>query len=222
MIKVNLKSRKAAVGVSSGSATGNIKGLSSAGGKFATMFARFGGQGGGGFADQSEIKALVILAVVYLTIVGGAWWYVDDQQAKALAEVATEMTEVDSKISLLDSELNKTKGYEQIKRSLEADEKTIRTKISTIQELILDRTTPPKILMTLSEAIPNNVWLREFALKDRKFKVSGLSDGMDVVSDFMKSLEETVYFKGVVLKSSKQESKAGRLSAQFELEAERR
>jgi hypothetical protein len=46
---------------------------------------------------------------------------------------------------------------------------------------------------------------------------------MDVVSDFMKSLEETIYFKGVVLKSSKQESvKGGRMSAVFELEADRR
>jgi hypothetical protein len=51
-----------------------------------------------------------------------------------------------------------------------------------------------------------------------------MADGMEAVSDFMKSLEETIYFKNVALKSSKQDPtpKAGRTSAQFDLDAERR
>ncbi|MBC7387279.1 MAG: PilN domain-containing protein [Cryobacterium sp.] len=222
MIKINLKSRKAAVGVSAGGAGGEIPGISGVGGKFASLFARVKSGGGGFSADQSELKPAIILAVVYLTIGGVGWWFASEEKSKQLAEVSTEIAGVESKISLLDSELGKTKGYEAIKKSLEADEKTIRTKITTIQELIRERGAPPKILMTLSETVPANVWLREFSLKDRKFHLLGSSDGMDVVSDFMKGLEETLYFKGVVLKSSKQDSKLGRQTAQFELDAERR
>lgn len=213
MIKVNLYQRKAAVGVvtdSAAGATGGFKGL----------LAKLKG-GSEGITDEK--RALIILGAVYAVIYFGVSWYVGSLREEMLAAVDAEMATLNSKTTLLTSELNKTNGYEQIKRSLEADEKTIRTKIETIQELIRDRSTPPKILTTLSETIPKDVWLREFSLQNRHFKIGGSSTSMDVVSDFMKGLEETIYFKSVVLKSSKQESvKGGRTSAVFELEAERR
>lgn len=216
MIKVNLHHRKAAVGVAAG-AGGTTAGSLSA------LIEKFRGGGGtDGFSDPDQ-KSAVILGVVYFVLLGGGWWWIDQQKAGMLAVVDQEIQGYESKLALLNSELGKTNGYEQIKKSLEADEKTIRTKIETIQELIRDRSTPPKILMTLSETIPKEVWLQEFALRDRRFQIVGNSGNMDVVSDFMKSLEETIFFKNVVLKSSRQETvKGGRLSASFELEAERR
>ncbi len=218
MIKVNLHQRKAAVGVALGSPTGaGISGIKG-------FLAKLRGGGAGGLSmDDGAKRSIIILGVIYAVILGGGWWYEGGLKEEKLAAIDAETAALDSKLNLINSELNKTNGYEQIKKSLEADEKTIRTKIETIQELIRDRTTPPKILTTLSETIPKDVWLRDFALKDRHFKISGSSTSMDVVSDFMKSLEETIYFKGVVLKSSKQETvKGGRGSAIFELEADRR
>lgn len=215
MIKINLYHRKAAVGVvvdSSGAtpATG-LKGL-------------IDKLKGGAEGIGDEKKAIIILGVVYAAIYFGVYWYVGSLQEEMIAAVEAEISTLNSKTTLLTSELNKTNGYEQIKKSLEADEKTIRTKIETIQELIRDRSTPPKILTTLSEATPKDVWLREFSLQSRHFKIAGNSISMEVVSDFMKSLEETIYFKTVVLKSSKQEAtvKGARALAVFELEAERR
>jgi hypothetical protein len=215
MIRINLHHRKAAVGVTSGSATG----ATSAG--LQGLLDRIKG-GGEGFADGDK-RAAVILTVVYAAFLGAGYWYSGQRKTEMLEAVSSESASLDSKLNLLTSELNKTNGYEQTKKSLEEDEKTIRTKIETIQELIRDRTTPPKILTTLSESIPKEVWLQEFSLKDQHFKISGSASSMDVVSDFMKSLEETIYFKNVVLKSSKQDTvKGGRSAATFELEADRR
>ncbi len=147
----------------------------------------------------------------------------DDQKLAMIAQLEAESATLDDRLSRINSELGKTSGYEQVKLGLEADEKAIKTKIATIQELIRNRGAPPKILMTLSEAMPKNVWLNEFSLQEQKFKVSGQSNSMDLVSDFMRSLEETIYFKNVVLRSSKQsESRLGKDSAVFEIEAERR
>jgi Tfp pilus assembly protein PilN len=221
MIKVNLQNRKAAVGVVAGSATGQSGG----GGGFKGFLDRLknrAGESGSSFSEGDKRSAAILL-VVYAVILGGGWWYSGQRKADMLAKEDADIATLDSKLNLLASELNKTNGYEQIKKSLEADEKTIRTKINTIQELIRDRSTPPKILTTLSETIPKEVWLRDFSLQARHFHISGLATSMDVVSDFMKSLEETIYFKGVVLKSSKQETASGgRVSASFELEADRR
>jgi hypothetical protein len=214
MIKVNLHQRKAAVGVALGSPTG------ASGAGLKAFFEKL--QGGGGLDDGAK-RSVIILGVIYATILGGVWWFEGEKKSEMLGKVDVEAAALESKLNLVASELNKTSGYEQIKKSLESDEKTIRTKINTIQELIRDRSTPPKILMTLSEAIPKDVWLRDFALKDRHFKITGSSTSMDVVSDFMKGLEETIFFKGVVLKSSKQDTvKGGHANASFELEAERR
>lgn len=216
MIKINLYHRKAAVSVSADSGSGGAGGL-------AGILAKFRGLGDSAAAG-GDLKPLAIQAGIYLVIVAAAVWYLGERRSALLAELDVEIAAIDSKSALLASELSKTSGYEQIKKSLEQDEKTIRTKIATIQELIRDRSTPPKILMSLSEATPKDVWLKAFVLQDRKFHIAGSSNGMDVVSDFMKGLEETIYFKNIVLKSSKTETtqKAGRQTAQFELEGERR
>lgn len=218
MIKVNLQQRKAAVGVAASGSSSS----SSSGPGWRGILEKFQSAGAQGFADGDK-RAVVILVAIYTVILGAGYWYSSERKSQLIAAIDAESSVVDSKINLLTSELNKTNGYEQIKKSLEADEKTISTKIDTIQELIRDRSTPPKILTTLSEAVPRDVWLREFSLKERHFKIAGNSSNMDVVSDFMKSLEETIYFKSVVLKSSKQDSvKGGRAIATFELEADRR
>jgi hypothetical protein len=221
VIRINLHQRKAAVGVAAAGATTQTEtGLKG----FASLVARVrSGQNFSNFGDGGDLRGTAIIGVVYLVFLGGGWWYVGQEKERLLEEVTAEVTTVDSKIALLDSELSKTQGYEQAKKSLEADEKKIRTKIDTIQELIRDRSTPPKILMTLSDSIPKDVWLRDFALHDKSFKISGLSNGMDVVSDFIRNLSETIYFSDVQLKGSKSDvQKNGRELTTFELEAQRR
>jgi Tfp pilus assembly protein PilN len=171
----------------------------------------------------AEVKVAAVMAAVYTVILIAGSWYLDGMKAEKLAEVDAQIKAVDSKLTLLASELAKTQGYEQTKKSLESDDKKIRTKIETIQELIRDRSTPPKILMALSDSIPKEVWLREFSLKERSFKITGSATSMDGVSDFMKGLSETIYFKDVTLKGSKTATtKGSRETAEFELEAQRR
>jgi Tfp pilus assembly protein PilN len=217
LIKINLQQRKAAVGISAESVAQASTGLKSVLAKINSRLSSVD------ILGDTDKRALLLQIVVFAVITAATYWFLDEQKLKMLAEVDAEIAVIDSKISLLTSELNKTSGYEQIKKNLEADERTIRTKITTIQELIRDRTAPPKILTTLSESIPKDVWLREFSLKDRHFRLLGNATAMDVVSDFMKSLEDTIYFKTVVLKSSKQEVIKGmRNPALFELEADRR
>lgn len=220
MIKINLHQRKAAVGVTASTTEipeGGMKG-------FQSLLQKIRGGGGlEGIEFGADLKSLAVLAGFYAVILGVGIWYVGDRKQKQLAEVVAQIGDIDKKISVLDSELSKTQGYEVTKRNLEADEKKIRTKIDTIQELIRDRTTPPKILMTLSDAIPKEVWLSNFSLRDRQFAISGLATSMDLVSDFIKSLSETIYFKDVQLKGSRSSvDKDKREVTNFELEAQRR
>lgn len=207
MIKINLASKKASA-ISSGGGGAGILG-------------KLGGAG----ALQNltpEKKAMLVTGMLYGGVVLAANHFIEGYKTQELEKIQAEVASIESKIRLADSELSKTTGFEKLKKDLENDEKLIRTKITTIQSLINERTTPPKILITLSQATPKDVWIQNFSLKDGKLQISGRAYGIALVSDFMRSLEETVYFKDVVLKSSRQEKNQGQEIATFELEASRK
>lgn len=208
MIKINLASKKASA-------------ISSGGGAGAGLLSKLGGAG----ALQSltpEKKAMLVTGILYGIVLFAANHFIEGYKTQELEKIQTEIAGIESKIKLADSELSKTTGFEKLKKDLENDEKLIRTKIETIRSLINERTTPPKILVSLSQATPKDVWIQSFALDSGKLTISGRSYGIALVSDFMRSLEETIYFKDVVLKSSRQERDQGQELASFELEASRR
>lgn len=220
MIKINLHQRKVAVGVSVGTAQlEGIKGFKSVVEKL-----RSGGGLSEAFEGTGDLRSVLVLGLVYFILLVGGIWYVGSEKESQLNEIAAQIAEVDNRIVLLDSELAKTQGYEVTKKNLEADERKIRTKIETIQELIHERAIPPKILMSLSEAIPKEVWLSEFTLKDRAFVIKGFSNNMELIASFIKNLSETIYFKDVQLKGSKTttDEKSRLETVNFELEAQRR
>jgi len=208
MIKVNLGAKKGSVIASSGSAMG---------GQLAGRLSSLS------LSDLSpEKKAMIVTGVIYGAIIFGANYFLSQIQTQEFESIRVETTELESKIKLADSEIGKTSGFEKLKKDLEADEKLIRTKIETIQKLVNERSTPPKILIALSNATPKDVWLSSFAIKEQQVTIQGKALGIQVVSDFMRGLEETIYFKEVVLKGSKQTKEQGKEVATFDLEAKRR
>lgn len=208
MIKINLASKKASAIASGGGGAG--------------LLAKFGGGSGALQNLTPEKKAMIVTGVLYGGVVLGANHFIEGYKTQELEKVQSEIAAIESKIKLADSELSKTTGFEKLKKDLENDEKLIRTKIETIQSLINERTTPPKILIALSQATPKDVWIQNFSLKENKLSLSGRAYGIALVSDFMRSLEETIYFKDVVLKSSRQAKEQGQELATFELEANRK
>lgn len=169
-----------------------------------------------------EIQSTLYTLVIYAVIGGVAHYFLEDRKQKDLTTTKADIQKLKNEISLLDSEIAKTKGYEKVKKELEDDERAIKTKIETIQKLVDERTAPPKMLMTLSQSTPKDVWIDDFSVKDSEVRIKGSSLGLTVVSDFMKSLEETVYFKDVTLKNSKQQREKGVEVANFDLELKRR
>ena len=119
--------------------------------------------------------------------------------------------------------LDKTKGFEQIKKSLDGDEMTIKTKIEVIQKLILDRQKPPKLMLALSSLMPSDVWLQSFSMTPTELKLQGRAVGLIQVSDFIKSLGESADFSEPKLVSSDVvRDETGAEVSHFEILARRR
>jgi Tfp pilus assembly protein PilN len=158
----------------------------------------------------------VVVAIV-------AWYMLDTFKEEEMQKLSAIHAKLTSERTALEAEAKKFKGYEEVKKALEQDEFTLRTKIETIQKLIADRSSPPKILLTLATSIPKEVWLSELKLTDKEGSFKGYSMGFGQISDFMKNLNESAYFTDLNIKKTEQaKDEGGAEVAAFELTARRR
>lgn len=172
---------------------------------------------------SSEEKPALIqsvgIAIGVILILVGFGFYKDKQKN----ELESRSAQLDQELNSLNAELTKMKGFEMQRAELEKAQASIQTKIDTIQALLNDRATPPKVLITLSKTIPKDVWLTDFKIDPQgQVAMKGASLGISPISDFMKGLEESVFFNQVELKRTQSSREQGTEVATFELEAKRR
>ena len=166
-----------------------------------------------------NLRSLVILALV--GYFGN--YFIEDLKTEEIKKADASIQKLKDEKGKLNHELEETKKYEGIKKALESDEIVIRTKLDTIQKLVQDRTTPPKLLVAISAAIPKEVWLSQIQVEDSNISLSGDSLDFNQVSEFMKNLNESAFFKDLALKNTQQgKDETGLDTAKFELAMKRR
>lgn len=204
MIKINLAKKKQATGMQSASNP--------------TMRRASAGEGLQLLKDP-KIRQILLLVVG----LGGAYWTVEEYKNDELLKADAAIQAATQKSNQLKAEAAKSKGFEDLKKSLESDELAIRTKIETIQKLVAERQVLPKAMQSLATLIPQDVWLTDFKAVSEEFTFKGYSLGYNQVSDFMKSLGESAYFTDLRMASSQSaRDETGSEVAQFELGAKRR
>jgi Tfp pilus assembly protein PilN len=210
MIKINLATRKQPSGASI-----EGKGLNLGGFQFPAGFSKI---------SVNDLKDLPIRKLLLPLVVCVALTYlVDSFKEDEMTKVQDEAAKVAAEKVQLQANAGKLKGYEALKRSMEADEQIMRSKLAVVQGLVADRTNPPKILRSLSSALPKDVWLSEFKAADKEVSFRGFSLDFNQISDFMKNLNESAYFSDVTIKSTQQaKDELGVDVASFDLVAKRR
>jgi hypothetical protein len=208
MIKINLALKKHAVGLA-GKDKGagiDLRALSSG---FNTDMVR----------DPlfRKLGLVIVVAIMATYLLDG---FKDDEVKKA-DDVLIKVNESNAKLS---AELAKTKGYETLKKQIDADETTLRTKLDTIKKLITDRQIPPKLMASLSAGIPSEVWLSEMSVDEKELKLKGYAAGYAQITDFFKMLNENEFLTDVKLVDSKQTKDpiTGNEMASFELSAKKK
>jgi len=211
MIKINLAARKTASLMDGPGGGGGKSRLTNIGGM--TKF------------DLSQLKDLPNLRQLVILLLVGYFgnYFLEDLKSEELKKADNATIKLKGEQGKLKTELEQTKKYEGIKKALEGDEIVIRTKLDTIQKLLQDRTTPPKLLVAVSSAIPKEVWLSSIKVEDAAISLQGDSLDFNQVSDFMKNLNESAFFKDVALKNTQQgKDESGLETAKFELSMKRR
>ena len=159
-------------------------------------------RGGGKFdiADLKPFRKLIMGGVIiYLAMTSVEGW-----QEEELAAVRKQVEAVQEQGKKIQTELAKLKKYELVKKQMDADFAVITAKINLITKLVEDRHTPPRMMYSLTTAIPANAWIKEFKMTPKEVMLNGTALEYGQISDFMRALGEVVYFNGVQLKNTQQ------------------
>lgn len=186
MIKINLASKKRALNAATGRGFEGIKFDSS---QFAGIWAQL---------RELPLKKLgfaFVVCVAATIVIDG---YKDDQ---VKAEQA-EYEKVASQKPRLEAESNKIRGLQELQKSMEADEKRIRTKLDTIKKLMSDRSGAALVLEELAKITPANVWLSEFNMKGNELSFKGASQDFGNISDFTRNIQSSAMFSDMTLKDT--------------------
>jgi Tfp pilus assembly protein PilN len=214
MIKINLALRKQSASVAASGTRTAMEGLTGISGSL-----KSGMKG----MDSDALKDIVRKVALPIGFALVASHVVDMLQQDEIKKQDELIAKERTRQSALQAELAKTKVYDEKKRLLEADETTLRTKIETIQKLMDERTTPPKILIAVSGAIPPEVWLSEVNVAEDRISVLGYSLEFNHISDFMRNLGGSVYFSDISPPETRNvKDEAGREVYSFSLVAKRR
>jgi len=170
------------------------------------------------FKELPILKIVLVIVLIYFA----NDFFVSEQQ-KAMNIRLKELTDINTKVNVAKKEVSKIKEFEAQKKELEKDEENLKNKIQTIQTLLSNRNDLYNTLLSLTTSIPTEVWLTGFELKESVINVRGGSIDINLVSDFIKKLSSTPYFKNVNLKKTDQtKDSSGLDTATFELSAVRR
>lgn len=202
MIKINFALKKVPAGVSdkTGMTSGMIAGFKTD-------------------VNLDILKKIPVAKLVALVVISvGAWFFVTTDREENLTRLDAEIADQNNITAKLNEEIAKIAGYEPIKKQLEKDEFTLKTKIETIEKLSSNRLIQYKAAIALSKSISPDIWLTDYSFASEVgVKIQGKALGFGQISDFMKMLNENVYFGGLVLDNSQQEVVLGREIASFSL-----
>ena len=134
-------------------------------------------------AQRATIGASVILLA---TVLGVGWWFWSLRQRSAAVDEQIAQAELQSQ--QLRSVLAKVQKFEARKAQLQQ-------RVSLIEQLRSGQSAPVHVLDEISKSLPDRLWLSELEQTGTDFAISGVTDSLTAVSDFVANLESTKWFK---------------------------
>lgn len=173
-------------------------------------------------SDMNMAPIRKLLVPIVLGFVAN--YVLEDYKKTQLETVARELAKISAEKLVLENKLKAKTGYDEKKKSLDGDESLVRTKLDTIKKLVDGRAGSVQILLALSAAMPQDVWLTEFTTRDMTVELKGTAIDIGQISDFIKNLNQSTSFQGIELKTSStvKDALTGNDVAAFELAGQRR
>ncbi len=117
---------------------------------------------------------------------------------------------IDAEITTLKAEETKLQAVKAQVEAFEQKKKTLSDKVTLIERLKAEQTSPVHLLDEISKALPDLVWLTNLDQTGADVKLTGESSSFTSVADFITNLQRSGWFSSVELVSSdQQDARAG-------------
>ena len=134
-------------------------------------------------AHRVTIGASLILVGTALLI---GWWFWSLRQQSA---------HIDQELVRAEAETRQVRSVLEQVRKFESRKALLQQRVSLIEELRKGQGAPVHILDEISKSLPERLWLSELTQTGADFNISGMTDSLSAVSDFVANLEETKWFR---------------------------
>jgi len=158
---------------------------------------------------ETATQLLVILGVVLLValaVLGGAY-------AITLGKISATKQEIASSEAELATLKKKIGEIDNLKK-LQAD---VQKKLDTLGQLRKEKTGPATRLATMSDIVPEKIWLTRYQESGPKVSLSGLAYSEELIAEFMRSIQASQEFDAVELQVSEQQVINGVKLKKFDL-----
>ena len=159
-----------------------------------------------GKRQQMAIGAVVVGCAVLLLVLMHGW------QQLALMAANREQAQLEREIAEL-------KGPYETVLDMERQKKELEEKLAVISDLEAKKVGPVRMLIDLSEATPEKLWLTEFVETSGSARLSGLGVDEQTVADFLRRLDGSPFFLGVDLDETSQVETGGVKHKRFVIRA---
>ncbi|MDZ4677829.1 MAG: PilN domain-containing protein [Oligoflexia bacterium] len=161
--------------------------------------------GGSDSVEGGESARPDLLIKIVMFIVPVIFLYGYQQYTAGIAEAQMEVLkqqsdQIDTQLKALDPVVKELERFEEEKRKL-------NSQLDIIKRLSKERLKNVKSLDALQGIIPAKAWLSQLKIVENKVELEGFATDDIVISDFMQSLDSSIYFTNISLTTSDEAKK---------------
>ena len=134
-------------------------------------------------AHRVTLGATVLLLGTALLVGWWFWW------------LRQESARVDQGLAAAEAETRQIRGVLERVRKFESQRALLQQRVTLIEELRKGQYAPVHLLDEISKSLPDRLWLSELKQTGSEFAITGVTDSLTAVSDFVANLESTKWFK---------------------------
>lgn len=123
--------------------------------------------------------------------------FVVDYYDAEIQKVSQELRSMEAEQRKLRTKLKSLQDIEKQVSELQALEEALQEKIGVVTEVVNKRENPFKVLKYIAENIPKEVWLTRLKLEGKKLEIFGRTMTLKGTSDLIQNLQSGIYFSRI-------------------------
>lgn len=143
--------------------------------------------------DLGEVNWVLNGVIVVIFLMGS--FFLDDYLAKEKESLVNEQNILESRIGKLRTFLRQNRDIKDKLKKHKEKIRILEQRQGLVDQILALKRSPEKLFEKIARSIPEDAWLITMSLKGDDLFIKAGSDSYDSISEFIKSMDNTPYFK---------------------------